>query len=100
MTISPISGAGMMAGNRNAPVTSTPNRLDSDFIAAFDASEALKGLDTDGDGTVSEAEFAFYRAQKAARGQYVPGEGPASRDTETVQEQVARQTVDVLLKRI
>lgn len=44
--------------------------------AAFDFSPALKALDTDGDGTLSEAELAAYRARKQARGEFIPAAGP------------------------
>lgn len=60
---------------RRVPTESGPQRLDSDFLHSFDASEAFKSLDADGDGTVSDQEFALYRAQKQARGEFVPQNG-------------------------
>ena len=33
-------------------------------------------LDTNGDGQISDGEFATYRAQKQASGQFTPQDGP------------------------
>ncbi len=53
-------------------------RLDSDTLKNFDASEAMKALDLNSDGHVSEDEFAAYRAGKQARGEFVPTAGPST----------------------
>ncbi|MEM5477050.1 hypothetical protein [Pacificibacter sp. AS14] len=36
----------------------------------------ISGLDTNGDGAVGEDEFAAYRSQKQARGEFIPMQPP------------------------
>lgn len=37
---------------------------------------SIMELDTDGDGQISDGEFAIYRSQKQASGQFIPQNGP------------------------
>ncbi len=52
-----------------------------DHLGQLDFSQALKELDLDGDGQVSDQEFDFYRAGKAARGEFIPADGPNDQTT-------------------
>jgi len=61
------------------PVQSTtayaaPRDLDDVADLTLDISE----LDTNGDGTVGDDEFAAYRSQKQAKGEFIPMDGPVS----------------------
>lgn len=38
----------------------------------------ISEMDTNGDGTVGDDEFAAYRSQKQARGEFIPMDGPVS----------------------
>lgn len=71
----PPTGAGPIA---RPQAGNGPQRLDSDVLKNFDASEAMKALDLNDDGHVSEDEFAAYRAGKQARGEFVPMSGPST----------------------
>ncbi len=52
-----------------------------DQLGQLDFSNVLKELDLDGDGQVSDQEFDFYRAGKAARGEFIPADGPGGQDS-------------------
>ncbi|GAA4229285.1 hypothetical protein GGQ68_001400 [Sagittula marina] len=98
MSMTPVSGP-------LPPVAAQPAKpqqqraLSDTFDEVFDASRIVQELDTDGDGTISDQEFAFYRAGKQARGEFVPASGPGTRPV-AQSEQVAQATVDELLKRV
>ena len=45
-------------------------------LGQLDFSHTLAELDLDGDGQISQQEFDFYRSSKAARGEFIPTDGP------------------------
>jgi hypothetical protein len=60
---------------------SEPSQTATDTVAlgdtaALDFSQVLEELDSDGNGEISEQEFADYRSAKQARGEFIPAEGP------------------------
>ncbi|WIY25965.1 EF-hand domain-containing protein [Parasedimentitalea psychrophila] len=65
--------------NATTPAPS-PVTLES-HAGQLDFSHMLKELDLDGDGQISDQEFGSYRAAKAARGEFVPADGPGNQGT-------------------
>ena len=49
-----------------------------DQMGQLDFSQVLKELDLDGDGRISDQEFDVYRSGKAARGEFIPADGPGN----------------------
>ncbi|KPU83524.1 hypothetical protein JI58_08530 [Marinosulfonomonas sp. PRT-SC04] len=54
-------------------------------------------LDTNGDGLISDGEFATYRAQKQASGQFTPQDGPMPNGP--MHEKMQQAMFDALLTR-
>jgi|GEM_PF-2176813 len=69
------------AANTNASVTTNQPIVLKDTLGQLDFSQVLKELDLDGDGQISDQEFDFYRAGKAARGEFISADGPGGQDT-------------------
>jgi len=75
-----ISATTSLANNTPPAAANQPIAL-KDQLDQLDFSQVLKELDLDGDGTVSDQEFDFYRAGKAASGEFIPADGPDSQTT-------------------
>jgi len=69
------SGCNAAAAAQSQTVTETFALGDT---SALDFSQVLQELDSDGDGEISEQEFADYRSAKQASGEYIPMDGPAT----------------------
>ncbi|OUS35017.1 hypothetical protein A9Q94_14140 [Rhodobacterales bacterium 56_14_T64] len=75
-----ISATTSLANNTPPAAANQPIAL-KDQLGQLDFSQVLKELDLDGDGQISDQEFDFYRAGKAARGEFVPADGPDGQAT-------------------
>jgi hypothetical protein len=69
------SGCNSSAAAQTQTATDTVALAD---IGALDFSQILQELDSDGDGEISEQEFADYRSAKQASGEYIPMDGPGT----------------------
>ena len=87
-----ISATTSVANNTPPAAANQPIAL-KDQLGQLDFSQVLKELDLDGDGQVSDQEFDFYRAGKAARGEFIPADGP---DNQTTGRKVASDMSETL----
>jgi len=64
---------------------------DLDFSQFYE--QLLAGLDSDGDRQISDQEWANYRASKAARGEYIPADGPTQHSHQSMDTRAITETL-------